>query len=340
MNQVQRYLFWWVCGALLLVLLILMVVYTPSDESGAAPEDVKSTLDTQVKKLDTLHKLAITPLQGTFDLEDPVAFKDLTTKYLITERWKGVLDPAVEQYQEQLDLIAKDLAERSAPLNAKLVDTPSNIEWQNRYLDETENLLKRLDEAGQMVVPEAKVGAKDTAADDSARFREDDKVRRIGGFETPRGTPFGEEQRAQLTARLAIARAVIETLMRIEAAVEPNPAVNRTSDGTVVSGLPPQKPKLVAIEWAPRDESLKDGPLKDRIRKTYLATIKLQGAESALLATIAALEQVRTPVAVVAGARLGRMDFAAGKRLGDENLVLPSQGSVDLLVVDMTPEAK
>ncbi len=339
MNQVQRYLFWWVCGAALLVLLILMVVYTPKDDAGDTPEDVKGKLDAQVKKLDTLHKLATTPLQGTFDVEDPVAFKDLTTKYLITARWKGVLDPAVAQYQQQLEAIAADLSARSAPLNAKLVETTSKVEWQNRYLDETETLLKRLDDAGQMLIPEARAGtANRDGVDESARYREDDKVRKVAGFETPRGTTFSEEQQPLLTARLAISRAVIETLLTIEAAIDPNPAVNRRVDGTVVATLPPQKPKLVAIEWTRADENMKDGPLKDRIRKTYLATIRLQGVESSLLAMIAKLEQLDRPVVVVAGARLGRMDV--GKRLGDENQTLPAQATIELLAVDMTQEAK
>ena len=117
MSQIKPYLFWIVSGVLLLVLLILgLFVLIPTDETidASTPRDayeVKDLLDTEYKDL---QKLEARARRGdpnrVFDPQVEADIKTLTNDYLLTKEWKGVIDPHVEKYDQQLKALRQDLA--------------------------------------------------------------------------------------------------------------------------------------------------------------------------------------------------------------------------------------
>ena len=82
--------------------------------------------------------------QGRFDPEVPLDIKNLTDKYLITERWKAVLVPIVQKYNQQLDQVHQDLIGRSAILHSPITDSEDPSTWYTAYESKTREILTAL----------------------------------------------------------------------------------------------------------------------------------------------------------------------------------------------------
>lgn len=349
MNQIKPYLFWIVSGVLLLVLLVLgLFVLSPTDESiDGNPRDayeVKELLDTESKKLQELSARARRgDPNRVFDPQDAGDIATLTNDYLLTKEWKGVIDPHVEKYDQQLRALRQDLVDRSASLRKEISADHGKLPWYTAYESITADLINRLRAAGALVVPEATrpvmggfptgPGAGPAAAgDDPLDAKKGSRIRDILGLVTTTSLPESTEHDL-LTRRFRTVEAVAGAVLASEAEALPNPMVGPTSPVRSVAAV-------TGLEWKPEGSEPLEGSLAS-YAQPIRCVVNLQGTESALTAALARLESLERPVLIVLGATFSRIARApSGARkpqlANGDSVVAPAALSVELLVLDFT----
>ncbi len=305
MKQIKPYLFWYITGLIVLVELGFLIFWGQYDDSGHTPQEVKTALDTEFKNLEDLYNRAKAgDPQGRFDPEVPLDIQNLTTKYLITERWKTVLVPIVHKYNEQLDAIRTDLVTRSADLHKAITDNEDLSTWYTAYEGKTKELLLALKNAGALALPE------DAPA--SLDLESDEKVRAIAGFYTKGARQPEITEHPLLTTRCRIVEKLSEAIIATKGKDLGNPVMEKK-----VPPAPEQSGAAVAaLTWRPRDTRGDDaGGVV-----TYTLILTLQGPAAALIATEAAIERISSPVMVVLGASLSEHPgWKAGERKSKES---------------------
>ena len=314
-KQLKPYTFWIVCGVIVVIELGLIAFWPIADEADRTPEEVKNQLDNDYKKLDDLYKRAGNSPTGVFDAEKPDDIKRLTKDYLLTPKWKGVLQPHVDKYNQQLTSIRRDLAQRSAVLRDPIADSGDLFAWYNAYVGKTKEVMLALRNGKSLIVDESKK--------EDADFENGSAVRaRVGFYTKIERTPEASEHPA-LTARFRIMQKISEALIASGSNSLPNPAVKTGSEPELQGKLPAQ---ITAAEWKRSGDQSKvlSGPIAD-IADAHELTLTLAGTTSALVSAEAALEAISEPVMIVAGGLLSaRGSLGAGARKGliDEPMTL------------------
>ena len=344
MSQIKPYLFWIVSGVLLLVLLILgLFVLIPTDETidASTPRDayeVKDLLDTEYKDL---QKLEARARRGdpnrVFDPQVEADIKTLTNDYLLTKEWKGVIDPHVEKYDQQLKALRQDLIDRSAGLRKEISSDHGKNAWYSAYETITADLVTRMRTARALKVANASGGraafappAGGAVGEDPLDPKRGNRIREVLGFITTTNLPEATEHDL-LTARFRIVEAVAGAVLASEADTLPNPMVGPAN--------PVRAPAAItAWEWKTDTAEKLEGAIE--VYATPLrCTVSLQGSESALTAALAQIESLNRPVLIVLGSTLSRIANApSGSRkpmlANGDAVVAPVALSVDLLVLD------
>jgi len=361
MSKIRPYLFWVVCGIVLLIELGFLLFVSPSSKNGS-PSEVKQHLDEQNKILDKLHVQAMagSPGMRAFNPLNAADISDLETKWLATKNWKGVLSDLLTQYQAQEDDILAYLGQRSQVLHKNISSLSDPFGWYDAYQQATAELLKQLYEQKCIVVPnptaqpgamgmppagmmpsgmanqlagQAAAGAPapgaapgGTAVADSGssepKFGTDQGLRGVLGFLTTTSYPEAD-QHDLLTTKFRVMEMIGNVLLNTKATNDTSP---------ILKSRPPTEAhaKLQSTSW------------KDTSDDVLALQITLQGPLSAVLAVEAVLEENKggedEPLRVVLGATLTRKDFIAGERLGKnaEPVIL----TLDLAVLDFTSMAK
>ena len=152
-KKLKPYTFWIVSGVVVVIELGLLAFWPIEDESGATPEVVKQKLDTEFKKLQSLHKRADHAPSGVYDAEKPEDIKRLTEEYLLTPQWKGVLQPHVDKYNQQLTAIKKNLDGRSAVLHESIAESSDLFAWYTAYSKKTKDVMLALQKRSSFAWP-------------------------------------------------------------------------------------------------------------------------------------------------------------------------------------------
>ena len=349
MNQIKPYLFWIICAVLLLVLLVLgLFVLSPSDQSidGTARDayQVKDVLDADSKRLQALSVRAKRgdPSPPVFDPQVKGDIDTLTKDYLLTKEWKGVIDPHVEKYDQQLKALRQDLIDRSAILRKEISIDHGKNAWYRAYESVTAEVVTRLRAGRALKVPESTRRAFSPAAgsglpgagvagpDDSLDPNKGGRIREVLGFITTTDLPDPAEHDL-LTKRFRIVEVVAGAVLAADAEALPNPMVGPAS--------PVRAPaQIAAWEWKNDGGDKLEGEL-EQFATPIRCTVSLQGSEAALTAALARLESLDRPVLIVLGSTFSRIERAAsGSRkplLANGDAVIAAAAmTIDVLVLD------
>lgn len=121
----MKHLYWIISGVLALAIVVTWFLIVPTEDA----RETKKRLDGSAKDLHDLEKRALHKLSGVYDAENPADTTKLAHDYLITEKWKLVLQPHVEKYEKQLDAVKKSLVARGEFLRRKIAPTSDVLEW-------------------------------------------------------------------------------------------------------------------------------------------------------------------------------------------------------------------
>jgi len=322
-KQIKPYTFWIVCGSIVVIELGLLAFWPIADDGGRSPEEVKSALDSDFKKLDDLHKRAGSSPTGVFDAENPDDIKRLTNNYLLTPKWKGVLQPHVDKYNQQLSAIRKDLGKRSTILREPVADSGDLFAWYNAYVGKTKEVMIALRNGKALIIDEMK--KEDADFENSASIRT-----QVGFYTKVERTPEATEHPG-LTARFRIMQKISEALLASGSNSLPNPAVKTGREAELEEKRPAS---IKGAEWKRSGDPSKvlNGPIAE-IADAHELTLTLTGTTSALVAAEAAIEAISEPVMIVAGGKLeARPHPGVGGRKGliDEPMTL----TLTLAVID------
>lgn len=303
-KQIKPYTFWIVAGVIVVIELGVLFLYSPTDANGRTPEQVKSALDEDFKKLEDLYERAGRVPTGVYDPENPTDIANLTTQYLLTPRWKSVLQPHVDRYTVQLGDVRKDLAERSAVLHQPVAESGDLFAWYGAYTGKTKEVLLKLRNA-KALAKLADEKPEDLDLENSHRAR-----KRAGFFTKDTKTPEASEH-ALLTTRFRIMEAVSEAVMGAKAKVAASPVVKTVRDADLAV---PACAAIADVEWkqlGDPDKALGGGLETQAV--PYELVLTLEGSASTLLAATSAIERIVQPITVVIGGSLG------GRQLNQSN---------------------
>lgn len=303
----MKHLFWIVCGAVLVALIACWVLLVPTEDARQS----KQNLDRQAKDLNKLVERAErgSP-QGVFDPEIAADTQRLADEYLITEQWKGVLQPLVGKYEKQLTDIKTQLVGRNAWLARPVAPTKNVLEWYNEYVTASEALLARLREAD--CFRRAAENEEKSASGESPAA-----IRLIAGLYTKSGTFPEPREHPQLTARLRAMELIADRLIAGRIAIADSPVVGptgRSDDRARAAAV------IAAVEWiaggaaSEGDAGLRpvSSVLGGQVQPRALGLrLTLDGPLSALLAAAAALErnaEADRPLVAVTTAQLTRRE--------------------------------
>lgn len=350
MNQIKPYLFWIVAGVLLLILVIGAVVTSPTGTIGGNTLDsvgVKAHLDTKVRDFKNLVQRARKgdPVGLPWDPVSDEQIQRLTNDYLLTTRWADAIKPNVEEYRKQLAAIQEDLVNRSKILHEPVSASRDLLAWFTAYQEQTGQFVAQLRDAKCLVLPVDGVarpgirspGGRTMGTGTTALGEENPldpatgaKIRDVVGLFTRTGPLPPAEEHALLTTRFRVIQAIGRVVLASDVATRANPVVD--PEQTV------RRPAAIAaLEWG-RDTDPLEGVTASYA--TYLRlSLTLHGTESALLATLAGLESLERPIAIVAGSTLTRQDrLPAGARRPVDGAGDPAapvaELKVDLVVLD------
>jgi hypothetical protein len=318
----MKHIFWIICGVILVALLAAWFFLVPTD----AARNSKTELDKQSRDLKELEaRAARGDPQGVFDPENPADTQRLASEYLITENWKGKLQPLVAKYEKQSKDIKDQLFSRGAWLHKPVTPTKNVLEWYNAYVAASEALIGRLRGANCMT----RAAAEETI---NANGESPAGVRSSVGLYTKSGSFPDPREHAQLTTRLHALEMIADRLIASRIAVADNPVVGPTGpseDRARASVM------LSAVEWLPGGSEADGGlhplntSLSSQVPARALALrLTLTGPLSPLLAASAGLERNaeanRPLIAINSATLLRRESAAAGERfdVADDNVQL------------------
>jgi len=305
-----KHIFWIVCGALSLLILVAWFVVVPTADAQSA----KQKLDQQAKDLKDLERRALAGNPpGVWDAENAAETERLSREFLITDRWKNTLQPHVDKYKKQLEDIRTQLLGRSGWLAKPIAPTSNVLEWYNAYIQASEAVIANLRSRGCMV-------AASPTEVVSAAGESPSNVRAVIGLYTKSGSFPDPKEHPLLTARLRVIELLADRLIAARTAIADNPLVGPTGRSDDRAG---SSPVVVSLEWT----SAGQGEIGQTIETTVssLVTVRsvgvrltLAGPVSALLAASSAIEgntSTDRPLLSIANASLSkRTEFAAGER--------------------------
>ncbi|MFM2090702.1 MAG: hypothetical protein RLZZ127_1191 [Planctomycetota bacterium] len=288
-NDLKPWIFWIVCGVLAVAIVVTALVMEPTDAKGKGAAALKKDADSQLKDLSDLKRRgANNPYIRTFDPENPKDIESLTNDYLIPERWGMVLKPHVEGYDVQTQQIRSHLAERSVWLRSPVSTTSDNFDWYKEYERQTAALLRKVAEAGSLVV---------AANTDLA---EDAGIRTAMGLFTKSGEFVRQQgEREALSRTYRHVELLLERVAEARGRIIENPVVQAVAGDVPQNTMPA---RISRIDLGEADEPL--GGQMTGLGTARRATLRIEGPLAALQAVVARLEsneRADRPLIVVGG---------------------------------------
>ena len=351
MNKIRPYLFWIVCGVLLIVEFVIMLVVAPSNPQAAGKTvvDTKRAADAAfdnelMAKPSGIHTRALMNLASPSTFyppthippEDTAKVEDLLNRYLIDRTWQANFKSVVSNYQSQIRDIHNDLKQRSEPLSQAISTSGDVAEWYDAYERQSASLLRQALDAGLVEPPRTGLSPDTGSAGPSnAELRERPEWRRMLGLFTKPGNQFPQiSEHPLLTTKFRIIEQVVSTLINADAVAKVNPLI---PDKYV---RPPTTPEVVTVT-----EFTIDGmPTLDVVPDAEMIgfTLTMTGSPAALQAAVCALDGIHSPMVIRLGGEWRKVTTSARSRTpGSRDLqdleTAPMEFKARYVVLDFRP---
>jgi hypothetical protein len=322
MDKIKPYMFWIICGFLLLIELVLCLVVSPEGiidkkalgDATLSPKlkagvpvssvELAAEHEYQFKALEAYAKRAKQPLEGKLTLakdeinpESEKSRKEVMELYLPNKDWANQIESKTKSYRESLRKIDEALAEASVKKdmqefvekmnNDKANPTTDPLKWYTNYNAKSTELLRSLAQANLIPLVDANQKEINYATDVNAR--------RTWGFITKEGEIFPVVP--PQAGYLFLMKTFLEPLLSPEAAAVF--ADNPYSKSVVP---PPQgedlaRPRIVNLTL---DTSPKSVGANDPV-SVYRVNLELEGAPAALRAALRVIDAAKKPIMVRTG---------------------------------------
>lgn len=304
MDKIKPYLFWIICGVVLLVEVVLIVVMQPVNDEGKDVYKATAALNTTVSDFDSKYiNRTVASAPSSFAIDKVEFFNEIKSAYLVSESWLPGLQQVDRDLKTHKQTVEDDLKKRSALLHVPIERTTLLATWYTSYVARTTALLKELRAKGQLQSPSNDPFARaqtDEAVDEI--LQTNNAVRKIGGFYT-KGAQFPTvEEHPIITTRFHIANAIVQAALKSEGSLLNNRLMAFDAANFVI---PPEgfvRPKLVEISWgssAAKWDAENSIPVKGG--RAITCTIVAQGSASALLAFTSHLDESQEPIFIIHG---------------------------------------
>jgi len=352
MKQIKPYLFWIVCGAILIVEIAVVTLVRPTSKHGKAPEVVKQQFEAELRKIenDWLPRAEATlKIQegATTEMiypEDPKSVKQTAQKYILRKEWKDFIKAKRKEYENDAAALRKWVISTSEPLHESLANTDVLADWYAAYREATAELMMELVGAGVLEPPANLAERLENAEVKHGPYATDSGYRKRLGFNT-RGVEFPDKNVWKpwtdhfrivqyLTRRLAQSRGEIATNPRVEAVggIPPDPLTGEEREDNLKLARQLDELGLVTIiDLEVSDKYLGGMPNNRPIKLT------LRGTPGALIEACRSIDRVDDndePIFIRRSSNWKRITDASPAH--KDRADLPMELSLDLVVCDFT----
>jgi hypothetical protein len=322
MDKLKPYMFWIICGALLLIELVLCVFISPEGTidkkalgdatllklkpgTPVTSVELATEHELQYKALEGYAKRAKQPLEGKLTLakdeinpESEKSRKDAMDLYLPNKEWANQIESKTKSYRESLRKIDETLAEASIKKDMQEFIEKMNMDkanpttdpqkWYANYSEKTTEFLKSMAQA--RLIPLQDANQKDI------NFATDSGARRFWGFITKETDTFPVD--AAQAGRLFLLKLFCEPLLSPEAvAVFSENPYSKNVEIELPQGEDLARPRIVnlSLETTPKSTGAND-PIS-----VYRVSLELEGAPAALRAALRVIDAAKKPIMVRTG---------------------------------------
>lgn len=323
MDKLKPYMFWIICGAMLLIELVLCVFISPEGTidkkalgdatllklkpgTPVTSVELATEHELQFKALEGYAKRAKQPLEGKLTLakdeinpESEKSRREVMELYLPNKDWASQIESKTKSYRESLRKIDETLAEASIKKDMQEFVEKMNQDkanpttdpklWYTNYNAKTTELLKSLAQAGLIPSVDANQKEINYASDVNAR-------RTNWGFITKETDTFPVD--AAQAGRLFLTKLFLEPLLSPEAAAvfADNP-YSKNAGIEKPQGEDLARPRIVSLNL---DTNPKSAGANDPV-SVYRVNLELEGAPAALRAALRVIDAAKKPIMVRTG---------------------------------------
>ncbi len=331
MDKIKPYLFWIICGAILLVELILIAVLEPVNADNKNVYKAALELNKTVKSFKTkFHERTDAELPNSFAIDEVKYFQELQTNFLVSPSWMPGLQQVERDLQTHKSNVEVDLKKRSAVLHNPIKQTTLRADWYNSYEMMSAELLSKLRAANQLSLtgdPFSRADSEDEV------LRTNAGLRNAAGFYT-KGVEFPtNEEWPIITTRFRISEKIVEACLAAEGSLLDN---QKMSFGDVNFVVPPEeaaRPQLAEVSWGTSGakwDSENSIPIKGG--RAITCKVKFSGSATALLAVTAELEKSQSPIFIVHGSQWSQPK--ANRREAEKEVDSPIEMTLHLGILD------
>lgn len=338
MNKVKPYLFWVICGAILVIELVYFgVILKPSPpDAGTAPSGVRPPQDAEaaqreaesrLRDLDALKKRAENTLNSPPQevVMDPAEADRLKT-YIVSKSWEGLLRRQEQDRQERVADISRELSDRSSRLHQPVSQQTDPVAWYADYQTSSAALVRFLVDEGVIEFPTELPEGSDAAS----AYRANRQLRGIIGLVTADGNESQFEdpsRREQVSREFRMIDLLTRSLAAIRVAPETHPLAAEFEEVRAPSD------ERVTIRSLTITRTAQQGS-----PASYQVRLELTASPVALLAASRQLDSIVEPITVRLGSRWARRNF--GLREKHNVADVPMDYSADLLILDFYDPAQ
>lgn len=336
MDQIKPYLFWIICGVILLIELVMIFTMEPVNDNNHNVYKATRELNATVKNFqsDYVARTQERP-PASFAIDDVSYFNRIQDDYLVSENWLNGLRQVERDLDTHKQNVEESLRKRSAVLHQPITEATSKAEWYSAYVDESSKLLAQLRAEGCLAqMPNDPFARELTPDKEKETYEINDKLRDTGGFYT-KGMQFpSSEEHPIITTRFRISQAVIQATLEAEGALLNNDMARFEGSNFLKEAAGVVKPRLMEITW---DSGRNRWDTENRIAvkggSAITFKVKARGSVSALLALTAQIEMSQDPIFIIHGSewnqpRLGNTSDVEKRMDADIELTL------DMAVLD------
>ncbi|NRA39512.1 MAG: hypothetical protein HRU15_15330 [Planctomycetes bacterium] len=238
MDKIKPYLFWIICGVLLIAELVVALTLEPVNSNNKTAVQATKALNSEVSSLSGGYGVkADNDPVDPFKIDDWELFQKMQEDYLLTSKWKPALDGVKKELETHKANVESNLQKRSKVLHDPVKRNASRADWYFTYEALTAKYLKELYEAQPTLLgldSDPFSNAQDNA-DKEDIYKADKRLRETVGFYT-KGQDFPNINEQPIIAlRLRISEAIISAVKDAEGSLLVNALVNHGAEEFILS---------------------------------------------------------------------------------------------------------
>ena len=294
MAQVKAYLFWIICGVILIAEIIVIATVHPTAPGYERYKDravvlAKQNADKQYNELknDLLPKAQkVNAVDGPLRPARPISPENLAEvdefleTHLIHGSWADDFQQVVDAYSQQLLRIKEDLLQRSALLDEPIESSDNSSLWYEEYRARTADMLQQLVAEG-IITSDSPIERNDMETDTSLRAR-------FGLYTKSSEFPEPDEH-PELTERFRILESLARALVGVKVPVPANPMMTPMAEQELIT-LPTEDLHGVVVENVSWDRRVPEASYPEMSFITF--EVDLRGSAAALLAAGSAIDNI------------------------------------------------